>query len=58
MTNTLGDHARDPSLIEKFRSLFRKNKDPDEPLEDDTYFERLGELIEKHPIHRPGLRRG
>ena len=54
MTNTLEDHARDPSLIEKLRIP----KDPEQKEEDETFFEKLGDEIEKHPIHRPGLRRG
>lgn len=58
MPITFGDLAKDPTLIERLRSPSRASEDPDDLFEDDTYFEQLGELIEKHPIHRPGLRRG
>lgn len=58
MTITLGDLAKDPSLIEKLRSPFRTSEDPDDIFEDDTFFEELGEEIEKRPIGTPGLRRG
>ena len=58
MPITLGELAKDPSLIETLRLPPGANEDPDALFEDATYFEQLGELVEKHPIHTPSVRRG